>query len=148
MFLKLYNNTSEKNAITKNLTNELSFEGKLREECTIKTPVIDIASTYNIPSFNYAYIPEFDRYYFIDNISSIRNGIWSIAMTCDVLMSFRTHILNSYAIINHTQENGITGYMSSDIWKTLVKDKTDIINFPNGLLETGEYILITAGGNS
>lgn len=148
MFLKLYNNTTEKNAITKTLTNELSLEGKLRGECTIKNPVIDIASTVNIPSYNYAYIPEFDRYYFIDNISSIRNGIWSIAMTCDVLMSFRTSILNSYAIINHTQENEITQYMSSDIWKTLVKDKTDIINFPNGLLETGEYILITAGGNS
>lgn len=148
MFLKLYNNTSEKNAITKTLTNELSLEGKLRGECTIKNPVIDIASTGNIPSYNFAYIPEFDRYYFIDNISSIRTGIWSIAMTCDVLMSFKTDILNSYAIINHTQENEITQYMSSDIWKTLVKDKTDIINFPNGLLETGEYILITAGGNS
>ena len=148
MYLKLYNNTSEKNAISKTLNNETTFEGRLRGECNIKNPVIDIASNGNIPSFNYAYIPEFDRYYFIDNIASIRNGIWSIEMTCDVLMSFRTDILNSYAVINHTQQTDITEYMNSDIWKTLVKDKTDIINFPNGLLETGEYILITAGGNS
>ena len=28
----------------------------------------------------------------------------------------------------------------------LVKDKTDIISFSDGLLSTGEFILITAGG--
>lgn len=148
VFLKLYNNTSEKNTINKSLINEISLEGNLRGQCTIKNPVIDIVSNGNAPTYNYAFIPEFNRYYFIDNITSVRTGLWSISMTCDVLMSFKTDILNSYAIINHTQENEITQYMSSDIWKTLVKDKTDIINFPNGLLETGEYILITAGGNS
>ena len=60
----------------------------------------------------------------------------------------RNVILNSYGIIDHTRETEINSYMRSNIWQTMVKDKTDILNFPNGLLDSGEYILITAGGNA
>lgn len=147
MLIKFYNNTSEKNVLSKTLTNENIATGWLREESDIHAPVVTI-DTVNISGYNYAYIPEFGRYYFISEITSVRTGFWRVSMVCDVLMSFRTYILNSYGIIDHTQTADISDYMRSDIWQTLVKDKTDIINFPNGLLTNGEYILITAGGNA
>ena len=147
MLIKFYNNTSEKNVLSKTLTNEIITTGWLREESDIHSPVVTI-ETSNITNYNYAYIPEFGRYYFISEITSVRTGFWRVSMVCDVLMSFRTYILNSYGIIDHTQITDISEYMRSDIWQTLVKDKTDIINFPNGLLDSGEYILITAGGNA
>lgn len=146
MVIYLFNNTSERNAITKTLTNEISLSGSLREESNIHNPVIMIYAP-SVIGFNYAYIPDFYRYYYVNDITSVRAGLWRLTLICDVLMSFKSAILNSYAIIDHTQTTQITEYMQSDIWKTTVKDFTEIINFPSGLLDTGEYILITAGGN-
>jgi len=147
MVIHLFNNTSERNAITKTLTNEITVTGSLREESNIHNPVMIINSP-SIIGFNYAYIPDFYRYYFINDITSVRTGLWRLTLICDVLMSFKSAILNSYAIIDHTKTTQINNYLQSEIWRNTVKDFTEIINFPSGLLETGEYILITAGGNS
>lgn len=147
MNIKLYQSKSERNCINKTIQNEWSLFGALRGEASIKAPVIRIAGNEAIVTYNYAFIVEFNRYYFITDIKAVRTGIWEISFLCDVLMSFKTDILNSYAIIDHTTEHDISNYLSSDIWTTLVKDKTDIINFSgSSLLDNGEYILITAGG--
>lgn len=147
MVLSLYKNNSERNCVTKVLTNELAFIGTLRKETSIKTPVITVMGDASIIGYNYAYIVEFSRYYFITDIKSIRNEVWEISLLCDVLMSFKNDILASYAVIDQTQEYDIYKYLSSDTYTASVKDKTDIINFSgSSLLSSGEYILITAGG--
>lgn len=146
MVITLYNNLSERNVIDKTLTNALSIEGTLRESVSVTAPVITIQGSIAIVGYNYCYIEDFYRYYFITNIQSIRNNLWALTLKVDVLMSFKNDIKNTPAIIDHTTDPKITNYMDSDIWQSLVKDKTDIINFPSGLSETGGYILITAGG--
>ena len=147
MVITLYKNNSERNCVTKILTNPLSLNGTLRQETSIKAPIITIVGDENIPFFNYAYIEDFARYYFITDVKTVRNGVWEISFLCDVLMSFKNDILNSYAIIDHTSEYDTSNYLTSDVWTSLVKDKTDIINFSgSSLLDSGEYILITAGG--
>ena len=147
MVLVLYKNNSERNCVIKVLTNELTLNGSLRHETSVKTPVITIAGDNSIISYNYAFIVEFNRYYFITDIKAVRNGIWELSLLCDVLMSFKDDILTSYAVIDQTQEYDIYNYLSSDTFVTSVKDKTDIINFSgSSLLDSGEYILITAGG--
>ena len=147
MVLVLYKNNSERNCVIKVLTNELTLNGSLRHETSVKTPVITIAGDDSIISYNYAFIVEFNRYYFITDIKAVRNGIWELSLLCDVLMSFKDDILTSYAVIDQTQEYDIYNYLSSDTFVTSVKDKTDIINFSgSSLLDSGEYILITAGG--
>ena len=40
-------------------------------------------------SANYLWIPQFDRYYFIDDITSVTNTLWRIDCSVDVLMSFK-----------------------------------------------------------
>lgn len=124
----------------------MHLTGSLRGSTSVKTPVINIEGT-NIPFYNYAYIDEFDRYYYITDVKSVRNNIWEVSFLCDVLMSFKNDILNAHALVDNSQDKKTTNYLASDIWSTLVKDKTDIINFSgSGLLDSGEYILITAGG--
>lgn len=66
-------------------------------------------------------------------------------MHVDVLESFKTGLENIDIIVADSTDNG-NDYLPGPQWKTNVKDKTDIVNFPNGLLESGEFILITAGG--
>ena len=146
MDILLYNNTSERNALNKTLFNETTYTGVLKDNCSVINPIFVLYET-NPTGFNYAYIAEFSRYYYIVDIVSTSNNMWEISLTCDVLMSFKTDILNSDGIIDRTENNPHSDYLQSDIWETMGKDKTDIINFPGeGFLSSGEYILLTAGG--
>lgn len=145
MNLKLYTNVSEKNCLGKTLINETDFQGILREQSSIINPIIRVQST-ELPDFNYAYIPDFKRYYFIAGIRNMSTNIWELSLGVDVLESFRTQIKQNVAIISDTESTNLTRYIEGEQWKVNVKNNTDIINFPNGLLENGEYILITAGG--
>lgn len=145
MNIVLYVNNSEQNKINKSLSNPATFSGVLKEETSIINPVIlmEVDNPYN---YNYAFIPEFNRYYFISNITSVNNKMWRISLKVDVLESFKNEIMASSAIISDTEITGLDKYMAGNVWKSKVKDSTTIINFPNGLLDNGEYILITAGG--
>lgn len=48
---------------------------------------------------NYCYIPEFGRYYYIDDIISLRTGLWEISMSVDVLMSNKEKIATQVAMV-------------------------------------------------
>jgi hypothetical protein len=134
------------NVIDKTIINEYIITGILRDSSNIKSPNITIKYNGILP-YNYAYIPDFHRYYYISEITSIRTGILDLSLTCDVLMSFKNDIRNSTGIIIESTENGISNYLNNDVWVSMVKDFTDILNFPNGFPDSGEYILITAGGD-
>lgn len=146
MELQLSYNRSENNAISKTLSNIVSITGTLRGDADVLNPAILLEGA-DFSAYNYAYIPLFNRYYFIDGCTSYRNGLWIMRLTVDVLMSFRDDILDTSAILLESEETGIDPYLpDSRVWVSRVKDKTDILTFPNGLLENGELILITAGG--
>ena len=145
MDITLYTNNSEKNKLDKNLSNAKTFSGKLREESSIVNPSI-LIQIDNPSKYNYTYIPEFNRYYFITDMASVRTDIWELSMHVDVLMSFKESIKDTQIILSDTETTGQTNYMSGEQWARNVKDTTQIINFPNHLPVKGEYILITAGG--
>lgn len=145
MNIVLYVNSSEKNSINKSLVSASTLTGTLRGESSIINPSFMIETT-NPSGYNYCYIAEFGRYYFITDITSVRNNIWRIDCSVDVLMSFKNHILNLDVVVEDASNDSSDLYMSGEVWQTTVKTKTDIINFSNGLLDDGEYILITSGG--
>lgn len=146
MDIILYVNSSERNAIYKTLTEPNTLTGSLRGESSIINPSFLIETT-NPSMYNYCYISEFGRYYFITDITSVRTDLWRIDCAVDVLMSFQDEIL----ALDVTVSDASIGdqrptYMQGDVWQTTVKTKTDVIKFPSGLLDDGEYILITSGG--
>lgn len=145
MNIILYVNNSEKNKIGKNLTNDFSISGTLRDATNIINPVI-LIELNEIGNYNYCYIFSFNRYYFITDITVIRTGLYAISLMVDVLESFKTDIKNLSVILLNTQNVGVNNYLPSPVFRNNVKAKTDIINFPSGLNDTGEFILITAGG--
>lgn len=144
MNVVLYTNVSDNNVITKNLTEYATYTGTLRNESSVITPTLFIESETPIVA-NYARIPEFDRYYYVTDVTSVRNDLWQVSFRVDVLMSFAQAIKQLPVIVSNA-ENDDSRYMSGSQWAATVKTKTDVINFPNGLLDTGEYILITSGG--
>lgn len=145
MEIHLYVNSSEKNQLGKTLNSELVLSGNLRDEASVTNPVILIQAD-NVSDYNYAYVKEFNRYYFIRNMVSVRTGLWRIELSVDVLESFKSEIKKLSVILRDTETTGATNYLSGDVWKTNVKETTNIINFSGGLSDTGEFILITAGG--
>lgn len=145
MNIQLCSNTSEKNKINKTITTGITLSGSLRNESNVVNPSI-IINIDNPTIYNYAYIPEFNRYYFITNYISLRTGMWQINLKSDVLMSFKDSILSSEVLINKTEATGKNNYLSGSNWVNNCKTKTDILTFPYGLLDDGKYILITAGG--
>lgn len=145
MEIVLYVTGSEKHAIYKNLQNGIEFIGSLRGESSVINPVV-LIEMENPSQYNYCFIPEFNRYYFITDITSVRTGLWRISCSVDVLMSFQSQILNLDVIVIDDTSPDKETYMNGEQWKSTVKTKTDVINFPNGLLDSGEYILITSGG--
>ena len=92
MNIKLFYNSSDNRCIKKTLQGEFDITGSLRDETSIISPTIVIKSADPI-RFNYAYIPAFKRYYYINNVESVRSGVWKVYMEVDPLMSFKTDIL-------------------------------------------------------
>ena len=145
MDIILCKNNSEPNKINKNISNLLTLSGNLKEDTSILNPVV-LIEIEDPAEYNYTYIPEFNRYYFINDIVSVRNGIWRISMTVDVLMSFKSSILTVPVILSDTEYLGSDMYLPGQLWKTKVTENTNITNLPSGLSENGHFILITAGG--
>ena len=144
MIITLYNNASEKNKIGKNLSVVETLMGNLKEQSSITHPVITIERASPI-GFNYCYIDEFSRFYFVDDVVMLTNNIMRVSLSVDVLESFKNQILNQNVIIDKNTFD-VNKYLPDENWMVNVKTKTDIVNFPSGLLESGEFILITAGG--
>ena len=64
------------------------------------------------------------------------------------LIGYNTQIKNLECVLQSTESVESDNYLQSNNWITKVKTLTDIKTFPNGFLNDGEYILITAGGYS
>lgn len=75
----------------------------LKEPCSKAEPEITIRST-TAPTYNYAYIPNFSRYYFIRDWTW-KNGIWSARLEVDLLASFKTAILGLSCYIERSASN-------------------------------------------
>ena len=144
MIVNLYNNESPANKISKSVTLLAALEGQLVNETNIVAPVIRIYNA-SFPAFNYAQIPLFNRYYFLRDVRQIRNDLWEISLESDPLMSFNIGSVSGMLV---ESENNGSNYLEHRHFVRNVKTKTNILPFGSGLLDSGEYILITAGGGS
>lgn len=146
MQIILYKCMSPNNYLTKNLTNQVILNGALRDTSSIINPEILIENN-NPSSYNYLYIPDFKRFYFVNKIDSIRTDLWILYCHVDVLNTYRSEIIVHQAIIDKTQSSQLANmYIDDDDWVVENRKFIETISFPVGLDNDGEFILITAGG--
>ena len=144
MTVILYTNLSENNAVDKNLTQLVSLSGTLREQSSIINPTINIADIDQyIDRANYAYIQEFNRYYFVTNIESVHNNLWRISLHVDVLYTYRTQIRGNSAIIARN-ENEYDLLLNDGLFQTQQKPRIAQYPFPNGF-NTWNFVIAIAG---
>ena len=97
--------------------------------------------------YNYCYIPDFGRWYYINGINALRANLFELSLGIDVLMTYAKAIRSNAAIVDKVQSSvAAYNYINDGSFVNSNRMKQDVINFPHGFNASGEYILITAGG--
>ena len=142
MILELYRTIDDNNVVNKTLTDVVSYEIKLKDNVDIISPIIILSSETLLVNFNYAYIPDFERYYFINSISINSKNVYVLSLECDVLESFKDDILNSYAYISKA-ENGNNYYNSNN--ESEVRKEVNIYHSNSTINKENSNIIIING---
>lgn len=108
MKLFLYNVVDGDNVINKTLINPLEIDIRLSNDVDVVNPQIRLRNItgVNFENFNYAHIDVLGRYYFIEKIGRVSKTDNWIYLSCDVLETYKTDILNSKARVKRNIRNG------------------------------------------
>lgn len=131
------------------VTSDNDFVTAQGEDVVISSsdPMINDA---NLLSCNYAYIPEFHRYYFITEVTSLHNKVWQVAMRVDVLMSYKDAIFdleclvarNQYRFVREIEDNLMSYRYDKEVTE-YIPDKGDKVNKTFTTTPNGKNIVLT-----
>lgn len=147
IFLKM---TSDGDVLGKTFSDALTIEGKLLHNENILKPTFVIEG--NVFAYNYAYIPLFNRFYYITDMVVLGGSMTEVHFSVDFLQSHKEAILANDAIIERQEKKYNTYLNDTNIW-TKQNKNIDIIPFLdsegnefNFARENNCYILTIAGG--
>lgn len=139
--------------------------GELLSECSVTQPVIAVSNipgygngdlrTISPHNFTYAYIEDFDRYYYIDNWT-YSPPVWRASMSVDVLASYRENIFrcSEYVARSSAESDGtiidtaypattdsvqriMTPSQGDSAFTPVISEGTYIVGVINGSAESG-----------
>lgn len=148
MTIRLYQNLSEPNVVNKNLLPLGVLDGTLREATSVLNPTFNIQYIDLILNVNYIYVEEFKRYYFVGDIASVVNNLWSLSCHVDVLTTYKDYLSELSAIIAR-QENNYNLYLEDDKFLINAQRIYWTKAFPNQVspgYNGRSFILTLAGG--
>ena len=116
MQLYLYKTKDSNRVLNKTLTNESLLNINLKRDTDIVRPTIQLMKVtgINFKQFNYAHIPELNRFYFINHIESVNNSVDKLYLECDVLETYKADILNCSGTIKRDIKAGDYGAVNAD----------------------------------
>ena len=141
MKVNFYDNQSNENVINKNLKLITSEDLVFRATVNEKNPVLLLHNDL-LNEINYAEIPTFKRYYYIEHVEAFNNQLSRVYLTTDLLMTYQNEILNNEVLITATET---PSYASNSLPTTrqIVSDKYESnVTLPNGTTK----VLTTIGG--
>lgn len=146
--IRLQTNNSADNVADKDLSSVELLNGRLRNESSITNPSILIEYDGALQNVNYFYIPQFQRYYFVTDIKSIRNNIYEISGHCDVLTTaFKLGNLSDCKGITKKQQKKNNLYLNDGSFRVYQDPIVTTQLFPSGF-NSFSYVLAVAGGRS
>lgn len=146
MTITFYANNSEEIVVNKDITQKAVLTGSLKNGADMLNPLIlfsDLDSSI-LEESNYAYIEEFNRYYYITGISNYRDNLWYISFHVDVLMTYKDAIKEQTAVIAR-QENKWNLYLNDPKFRVYQNPYIVTKAFPDGFT-TQKFVLTIAGG--
>lgn len=143
--LTLYQYTGQKNVVNKTLPIGIDCLGVLRDTTDVISPTIIIRVKTPVKA-NYAYLPDFGRYYFIDNIRYISGDKAEINLSVDVLKSYESEIMDATATVTCTDTPDKFSSNRESIYNR--QPNFEKIEFPNKNLFDGKgtIIMVTIKG--
>lgn len=147
MLIHLCNTPDERNIINKDIRQVGDVNAVIKGELSIEKPTFIFDFDGNADNVNYMIISELGRNYFIDEIIHLTGQRYEIHASVDVLESFKGSILSLSCIIEKQENNTLSNKYYND--GSFISQEKEFIytkEFPEGFLDDGEYILITAGG--
>lgn len=116
----IFYNHSKRSNSTKLPSGGANINCILKDDCSLISPILELKSETR-PNYNYAFISDFGRYYYVDDWIYYR-GIWTCSLSVDVLTSWRTNILNTTAFVEYSSTNYSLDYTDTRVMATQEKE--------------------------
>lgn len=144
MYIKLYHCSSDSRVVTKDISDMVSYNSATaRDAFDVMGGSIIIATASDLSDYNYAYITDVGRYYYITDITVLRDGVWQLTLAVDVLMTYSAAIRALHGTVDR-QTNVNNGYISDPEYKALTFSAIVTKTFPNEM-NSDSIILMTIG---
>ena len=121
-----------------------SVTGVLRAGSSVVEPEIEVEGYAAFASYNFAYIAEFGRYYYIVDIIQEYDGLVIFKMKCDVLTTYANDIKNHTAVVERNA-NKFNLFLSDEAIKSYQNARIFTREFPAGF-PGGTFVIAIAGG--
>lgn len=158
MKVRIYFNRSEPHRVDKNLIYLGEIEVYMRDSSSITdptflfevdSPVVNVGGVDYL--LNYLYVPLFNRYYYVTNISVNRTQLWQFQCHCDVLSSFKEE-WKALPVIIARNEFQYNLFLQDERFLVNANRFVQTVVFPNtAQIDTSggsSYIVTIAGGES
>lgn len=143
MIIKLYRVLDDPKNVNKTLTGELAVSGIVKEPISITAPVIEVEADNNIlAGYNYAYIEDYGRYYFVDPTNDSWN-LNTLNLRCDILSSSKAWLLARMATVTRN-EALYNAYLEDTNFSSYAYTNIVTKNFPLAV-NMDSLILMTVG---
>ena len=114
--VSLYSFTKRENSTKRPSSGASNYNCVLIDDTSLLNPTFKLDIGSNPIGKNFAYVADFDRYYFITDISSYHD-FWFISCTCDVLATYRNQIAAETHYVVRTS-GGYDGYIVDNFYPT------------------------------
>jgi len=145
--VKLYSFTKRENSTKRPSSGGTDYSCTLIDDTSLMNPTFKIESGSNPIGKNYCYVSDFNRYYFVNDISSYQ-GFWYISCSCDVLASFKTEIgAESHYVLRSA--SSYDEYISDNAYISKITQSGSHLVAPTSLAwGTGHSYIVGIAGNS
>lgn len=125
------------NSTKQPVTQGTALSCTLKTRTSIENPVFVLSGN----NFDYNYIQALGHYYFVDNITSVANGIIEVSCKQDLLATYKSEIQNSTQYVEYAS-NGYDAFIpDTRIVKKSKTNKTEYIGDMSVFSSAGTYVL-------
>lgn len=138
MEVTFYKCLEPKNKVDKVLENGVTVTGQMKTDCNIDSLQLTFNRDTEISFYNYCYIKELNRYYFIKDMTIDRNGSYTVKLEIDVLKTFADEIKKCYGkvkICASPYDNSFNPSIEARYTK-------QIYNFESPFINDGVYVMV------
>ena len=148
MTIKTYRFLGDSRKVDKTLHDVATYSNAvIVGDMSIQNPTISLQldSFTDVINFNYIYIPELRRYYYVVDSTIREDGFVQLQCKVDVLKSFKADILASTQYIDR-QQNKCTYQLPDGMYNIKSNRNLTIKNFGNVIIEPNANFLLQTSG--